>query len=255
MMAEGARHAVVTGGGSGIGLAISRELAAMGCAVTLMGRNAQRLEAAATELPGAGVQPCDVADAQSVAGAFARAAERAGPVAILVNNAGVVKTASFEKQSDADWDEMWRTNLMGAVNTTRQVIGPMKALPEGGRIVNIASTAALKGYGYVSAYVASKHALLGLTRALALELAETRVTVNAICPGYADTQIITEAVDRLVSKTGRSPEQAQAAFTRANPQGRLIAPAEVAAAVRWLVAEEARSVTGQAIAIAGGEVM
>lgn len=130
----------------------------------------------------------------------------------------------------------------------------MRGLPSG-RIINIASTASLKGYGYVSAYVATKHALLGLTRALALELAGTAVTVNAICPGYADTAIISSAVETIAQRTGRTPDEARATFTSANPQGRLIDPAEVAATVTWLVSEGARSVTGQAVVVAGGEVM
>lgn len=248
------RHAIVTGGGSGIGLAVARDLAALGCAVTVMGRDRGRLESVASILPGALAVPCDVARPDSVDDAFAAATGARGPAAILVNNAGVVRSAPFGRQSDADWEVMWRTNVMGAVHTIRAALEPMRALPSG-RIVNIASTAALKGYGYVSAYVATKHALLGLTRALALELAGSGITVNAVCPGYSDTDIVRDAVETLMQKTGRTEADARAAFTASNPQGRLIAPVEVAGAIRWLISDEARSVTGQAIAVAGGEVM
>lgn len=248
------RHAVVAGGGSGIGFAIAAELAGAGCVVTIMGRDRERLETAARDLPVGHAVACDVTDPQSVELAFQTACQNAGPIDILVNGAGIVRTAPFAKQSARDWDEMWRTNLLGSVHTIQQVLEPMRNLPSG-RIINVASTASLKGYAYVSAYCASKHALLGLTRALALELAQTRITVNAICPGYADTAIIRDAITNIIAKTGRTEEQARAGFTRANPQGRLIDPQEVAAAVRWLVSQDARSVTGQAITIAGGEIM
>jgi len=243
-------HAVVTGGGSGIGLAIARALAGAGHPVTIMGRSADRLAAALGTLPDASSQVCDVADAASVSAAFAAI----GPVGVLVNCAGVVRTAPFEKTTDALWDEAWRVNLMGTVHAVRAVLPGMRALPAG-RIVNIASTASLKGYGYVSAYVASKHALLGLTRSLAVELAQTAITVNALCPGYADTDIIRDAVATIVAKTGRSEAEALETFTGANPQRRLIDPDEVATSVLWLISDAARSVTGQAIAIAGGEIM
>lgn len=247
-------HAVVTGGGSGIGLAIARALAGAGHAVTIMGRSADRLSAVLGSIPAGQMQVCDVADETSVTKAFATAAAETGPVCVLVNCAGIVRTAPFEKTTNAVWDELWRVNLMGAVHASRAVLPGMRTLASG-RIVNVASTASLKGYGYVSAYVASKHALLGLTRAMAVELAQTAITVNAVCPGYADTEIVRQSIATIVAKTGRSEADALETFTGTNPQGRLIDPQEVAASVLWLVSDAARSMTGQAITIAGGEIM
>jgi NAD(P)-dependent dehydrogenase (short-subunit alcohol dehydrogenase family) len=235
------RRALVTGGGSGIGLAIAQRLATDGCSVTIVGRDKDRLDAA-----GLNAIVCDIADAASVA------KELTEPFDILVNNAGIVRSAPFHKLTDVDWAGMLNTNVMGAVHVTRAVLPAMRQRGWG-RIVNVASTAALKGYPYVSAYVASKHALLGLTRALALELAATGITVNAVCPGYTDTDIVRDAVATIAVRTKRSEDEARAQFTSSNPQGRLIAPAEVAAAVAYLVSEEAGAVTGQAIAIDGGE--
>ncbi len=249
-MSRQTRQAVITGGGSGIGLAIARRLAAEDCTVILLGRNAARLETAAATIRGARTAVCDVGDADEVARIFAGL----GPVHVLVNNAGVVETAPFAKTSDDAWRRMFDVNLMGAVHCIRAVLPAMREM-EHARIVNIASTAALKGYAYASAYTATKHALLGLTRTLALELARTGVTVNAVCPGYTETAIVTEAVATIAAKTGRSKEDARAELAAANPQGRLITPAEVAQSVAWLVSPAARAITGQAIVVAGGEVM
>jgi NAD(P)-dependent dehydrogenase (short-subunit alcohol dehydrogenase family) len=236
MSIDSRKRALVTGGGSGIGLAVAAKLAES-CDVTVLGRDRARLEAT-----GFAFIVADVADpALSLSGEFD----------IVVNNAGIVRSAPFHKQSDADWSDMWRTNVMGAVHVTRAVLPFMRGR-DWGRIVNVASTASLKGYAYVSAYTASKHALLGLTRALAAELVATGITVNAVCPGYTETDIVRDAIDTIAAKTKRSEDEARAGFL--NPQGRLIQPEEVAAAVAWLVCDEARSVTGQALTVAGGEL-
>lgn len=247
-------HALVTGGGSGIGRSIAIALADAGWRVTILGRNLARLEAVRSDRPDMLALSCDVTDEAALVLAVGEARARNGAIAVLVNCAGTVKTAPFEKSDAQMWDALWRTNVMGAVHASRVVLAGMRELPTA-RIVNIASTASLKGYAYVSAYTATKHALLGLTRSLALELAGTSITVNAICPGYADTDIIRDSIATIVGKTGRSEAEARSTFTGANPQGRLIDPDEVAGTVLWLLSDAARSVTGQAITIAGGEIM
>jgi NAD(P)-dependent dehydrogenase (short-subunit alcohol dehydrogenase family) len=249
-----AGHALVTGGGSGIGRSIALGLADAGWQVTILGRTLERLEAVRDGRSDIAAFACDVGDEQAVEAAVAEAIRLHGTVATLINCAGSVQTAPFEKTSSSLWDRLFRTNVMGAVHTTRAVLPGMRQLPSA-RIINIASTASLKGYAYVSAYTASKHALLGLTRSLAHELAKTAITVNAVCPGYADTDIIRDAVANIVAKTGRSEAEALGTFTGTNPQGRLIEPDEVLGTVLWLTSEAARSVTGQAIVVAGGEIM
>jgi NAD(P)-dependent dehydrogenase (short-subunit alcohol dehydrogenase family) len=247
------RHAFVTGGGSGIGLAIAKALAEASWRVTIAGRTEARLRDVAKGIPGARIQPLDVSDAEAVPAAFRAAADATGPVALLVNNAGSVISAPFEKTSLANWSAMLDVHLMGAVHCIRGVLPEMKA--QGwGRIVNIASTAGLIGYRNVSAYVAAKHALVGLTKALALEVAKTGITVNAVCPGYVNTEIMSSAVAKVAERTQRSREEALTTFTAVNPQGRLVKPGEVAAAVLWLASEEAAAVNGIALPIAGGEV-
>lgn len=245
------KHAVVTGASRGIGLAIARTLLAHGARVTLMARDAQALEAAARELGGAtGWQTIDVTEEASVDDAFARA----GAADILVNNAGQAASSPFTRTDSALWQRMLDVNLNGAFHCIQAALPAM--LDAGwGRIVNVASTAGLTGYRYVAAYCAAKHGLVGLTRALALELSAKGVTVNAVCPGYTETDIVQDAIANIVRKTGRSPEAARAELAAANPQGRLVRPEEVAHIVAMLCMPEAAAMNGQAIAVAGGELM
>lgn len=249
-MAHG-KHAFVTGGGSGIGLAIARALRDAGWRVSIAARNVERLEGAARAI-GAEPQPLDVTKADTVAAAFAKAANALGPISVLVNNAGKVASAPFEKTSPESWRDAFDVNVMGAVHCAQAALPGMKAAGWG-RIVNVASTAGLIGYRYVSAYVAAKHGLVGFTKALALEVAKSGVTVNAVCPGYTDTDIVASAVATILQSTKRSTEDALASFTATNPQGRLVRPEEVAAAVVWLASDGAAAINGIALPIAGGE--
>jgi NAD(P)-dependent dehydrogenase (short-subunit alcohol dehydrogenase family) len=195
----------------------------------------------------------DVVDASQVRDALAAARERAGPVTLLVNNAGQAESAPFAKTSLELWQRMLAVNLTGSFLCAQAVLPDM--LQAGwGRIVNVASTAGLKGYAYVTAYSAAKHGVIGLTRSLALELAKKGITVNAVCPGYTDTDILRDSIANVVAKTGRSTDDARAEFAAGNPQGRIVSPHEVADAVRWLCGDGASSITGQSISVSGGEV-
>jgi NAD(P)-dependent dehydrogenase (short-subunit alcohol dehydrogenase family) len=249
------RHALVTGAARGIGAAIARALAQEGATLTLLGRNAATLQSLAEQLPGRhGIVVADVADPDQVEAAFARAQGERGPLAILVNNAGQAESAPFGKTSLELWQRMLAVNLTGTFLCSQAALPQMLA-GGGGRIVNIASTAAQKGYAYVSAYVAAKHGVLGLTRSLALEVARKGITVNAVCPGYTETDILRESVANVAAKTGRSEAEAMAQFARSNPQQRIVQPEDVAHAVRWLCSDGAAAVTGQAVSVSGGEVM
>jgi len=244
---------VVTGGARGIGAAVTRALVAHGAKVTMLGRSAAPTDDLADSRSLFYTQ-ADVCHPKAVSKAFESARICFGPIHILVNNAGQGRSAPFLKTDIALWRSMMQVNLDGVYHCIQAALPAMLAAGWG-RIVNIASTAGLTGYGYVSAYCAAKHAVVGLTRSLAVEVAAKGVTVNTICPGYTETEMLQRTIDGIVAKTGRTEAEARAELTAKNPQKRMIQPEEVANAVAWLCLPGSEAVTGQSIAIAGGEVM
>jgi NAD(P)-dependent dehydrogenase (short-subunit alcohol dehydrogenase family) len=251
------KHALVTGGGRGIGAAIARALLAQGARVTVLGRSLAPLQETVVQLQAQGqiqAVSADVTQRATLETAWAQAVDAFGAVDILINNAGQAVSAPFGKTDAVQWQQMIEVNLNGTFHCTQLAL-PLMLQTGWGRIVNVVSTAGLIGYAYVTAYCAAKHGVIGLTRALALEVASKGVTVNAVCPGYTETDIVHDAVANIVSKTGRSAEQARAELAARNPQKRLVQPDEVADAVVWLCLPGSSAMNGQALAVAGGEVM
>jgi NAD(P)-dependent dehydrogenase (short-subunit alcohol dehydrogenase family) len=253
------QHALVTGATRGIGAAIADTLGRLGADLTLIGRDNESLHERAVKLAAdyrvkVHAEAADVVDEEAITEAFNNAAAANGMVSVLVNNAGSGKSAPFHKMGRELWDSMIAVNLTGTFNCTRAALPAMLKAGDG-RIINIASTAGLIGYSYVSAYCAAKHAVVGMTRSLALETAKKGVTVNAVCPGYTETDLVRDTIGNIVEKTGRSIEDATAELAASNPQERLVQPWEVAETVGWLALPASASITGQSIPVAGGEVM
>jgi 3-hydroxybutyrate dehydrogenase len=240
------RRVLVTGGGSGLGADIARTFAAAGAEVTISGRRIEALQAVAKSAPRIQAITADVTSEESVKALFAAA----GPCDIVIANAGAAESAPFGRTSLTQWNDIIAVNLTGTFLTFRE---GLNQLPGWGRLIAIASIAGLKGYPYVAPYAAAKHGVVGLVRSLALEVARKPITVNALCPGYLNTEMTDRSIENIVKKTGRTVEEARAALTAHNPEGRLIEPAEVTAAVLRLCGEGSESVNGQAITISGVE--
>lgn len=252
MSLEG-RTALVTGGGRGIGAAVARRLAADGVKVAVTGRTQTEIDAIASELGGLALR-ADLTDRSATDAMVGELVDAFGRVDILVNNAGIATSAPLAKTSDEDWDRLLEINATAPMRLCRALI-PAMVENGWGRVVNLASNAGVSGYRYTAGYCASKHALVGMTRALAIDLAKTGVTINAVCPGWVETNMVREAVDRIVKKTGRTAEQAKASLASMSPQQRMLQPKEVAHVVAMLCGELARGVHGQAIVIDGGQVL
>lgn len=246
-------HAVVTGGGSGIGAAVATALAAEGARVTIVGRRRDQLDEVAATHPSIHVEVGDVTDRAALERAVDRAREVAGPVDAAVAAAGVSGSAPFHRLDVEALDHMLSVNVIGVFSIMQIALADMRAAGHG-RLVAIASTAGLTGYPYVAHYCASKHAAVGLVRAVAQEVGPLGITANAICPSYVDTPMTDRTIATIVARTGRTAEEALGALTAANPQGRLVTPDEIAGAVLWLCGTAAAGVNGQAIAIDGGEL-
>ncbi|MDA0230668.1 MAG: SDR family NAD(P)-dependent oxidoreductase [Proteobacteria bacterium] len=248
------KHAFITGGGHGIGGASAEVLAASGAILTLTGRNMEKLEAKAARLPGAEVRQLDVTDEDAVKRVFAEAAASLGAIDILINNSGIAETAPFMRTSSDMLRRLMEVNLIGAHICTQQVL-PAMIEAGWGRIVNISSLAGISGQPYIAAYCASKHAMVGLTRALALEVAKKGITVNAVCPAYVETGMVEKGVENIQKLTGMSADDARGELAKKNPQARIIEASEVGATVGWLCLPGSESITGQSIAMAGGAWM
>jgi NAD(P)-dependent dehydrogenase (short-subunit alcohol dehydrogenase family) len=251
-MSLSGKHAFITGGGTGIGLAAARVLAEQGVRLTLAARNFERVEEAASTLDANAVS-VDVSNESSVEAAIDAARSRFGGIDILINNAGITPSAPLHKTSLAMWNEVLAINLTGAFLCTRAAL-PDMIERKWGRVVNVASIAGLMGDMYISAYCASKHGMIGMTRALAKEVARHGITANAVCPGYVETDIVTRAAENIAAKTKLNEDEARASLYAGNPQGRLIQPEEVASMIGWLCSDGAAATNGAALPISGGQI-
>ncbi|MEP4198012.1 MAG: SDR family NAD(P)-dependent oxidoreductase [Aliishimia sp.] len=241
-------HVVISGGGTGVGAETAKQYINAGYKVTILGRTKTTLEA-----QGIPFQICDVTDDAAVQAAFVAARAEQGPITIVVANAGAASSVPFAKMTAADLTAMTDVNLTGVFNVWQAALGDMKAAKTG-RMIAIASTAGLKGYPYVAGYCAAKHGVVGLTRALSLELAMSGITVNAICPGFIETPLLDRSIENIVTKTGMSAQDAAKSLTKGNPQKRFIQTDEVAATALWLCSDAARSVNGHTLSLSGGEI-
>lgn len=252
-MSVAGRHIVITGGGTGVGRAVAVAFAHAGAKVTVVGRREGPLREVAGQHKFIGWVSCDVSDPEAMCAAFRQARGLNGPVSVVVANAGAAESVPFQKMTPEHLQAMLSVNLGGVVNAWQAALPDMKS--EGwGRLIAVASTAGLKGYAYVSGYVAAKHAVVGLTRSLALELASTGITANAICPGYIETPMLDRSITNIVEKTGMTEEAARTSLMAGNPQRRFVQPDEVAGTALWLCSDAARSVNGHTLSISGGEI-
>lgn len=252
-MSVSGRHVIVTGGGTGVGRAMAQAFAHAGANVTIMGRREAPLRGVSALHKNIGWVICDVTDADAVKAAFRQARGLNGPASVVIANAGAAESTPFHKMRPEELQQMLAVNLGGVVNAWQAGLADMQG--EGwGRLIAVASTAGLKGYAYVTGYAAAKHAVIGLTRSLALELGKSGITANAICPGFIETPLLAQSIENIMEKTGMDEASARASLMAGNPQRRFIQPDEVAGTALWLCEDAARSVNGHALSVSGGEI-